>query len=330
MAAPAVFSENHTSSMNDGDIITPIMTTTQQGRNRALAPAFIQKQMQQAVAVGAMSYVYGLEAMKLKQVYQKLFDSFHGNPTSGLLPMVNDLVTGGNAYAILWDRSEDGQKTIKSRFTQKHDLLFHSGTHLTVSSLSTANQSTSVLADGRLLYSLAQNALKHGKKALSIEMAAYVDGKLPSGWNDDDLDNHILDGMWRLLNTAPIVDVADDIDDNDDYAAANQAATSTPERPLDWIFPGWVAYLLFGPRAVSGFKSSLFEVGDWPKNKRDGKGSDGGRAEQRKAAAAEADSVRLNTAGRGIPLTERKEIINIAQMEDRAEALANQSSLLAL
>jgi hypothetical protein len=157
--------------------------------------------------------------------------------------------------------------------------LFNSGTHLTVSSLLTANQSTSVLADGRLLYSLTQNALKHGKKALSIETAAYIDGKLPSGWNEDDLDNHILDGMWRLLNNAPVVDVADDVDDNDDDAAANQC-TSNTERPQDWIFPGWVAHLIFGPHAVSSFKSSLFEVGDWPKNKRDGKGSDGGRAER--------------------------------------------------
>jgi hypothetical protein len=34
-------------------------------------------------------------------------------------------------------------------------------------------------------------------------------------------------------------------------------------------------------------------------------------AEQRKAAAAEADSIRLNTAGRGIALSEWKELINI-------------------
>jgi hypothetical protein len=193
--------------------------------------------MKQAVTVGAMTYVY-VEVMKLKQVHQKLFYSFHGNPTSGLLPMVNDILSGGNAYAILWDRSEDGQKTIKSQFTQKHDMLFYSDTHLTVSSLSTENQNTLVLADGRLLYSLTRNALKHGKKALSIEMAAYIDGKLSSGWNDDDLDNHILDGMWRLLNNAPIVDAADDIDDNNDDAAANQEATSTPECPgLPLIWP---------------------------------------------------------------------------------------------
>jgi hypothetical protein len=41
-----------------------------------------------------------------------------------------------------------------------------------VSSLLTADQSTTVPVDGRLIFSLAQNALKHGKKALSIERAA--------------------------------------------------------------------------------------------------------------------------------------------------------------
>jgi hypothetical protein len=52
------------------------------------APAFVQKQLQTVIAVGAMTYVYGLESMKLKQVHQKLFDCYHGNPTSGNVPMV--------------------------------------------------------------------------------------------------------------------------------------------------------------------------------------------------------------------------------------------------
>jgi hypothetical protein len=184
-----------------------------------------------------------------------------------------------------------------------------------------------------LIYSLAQNALKHGKKALSIEMAVYVDGKLPSGWNDNDLDEHILNGMWTLLHNSPVVDLdedrhSEDADDNNDDAAASQAAPNFHEHPQDWVFPGWMAYLLFRPRAVSGFKSPLFELGDWPKNKKNG-GGNGGRAEQQKAAAAEADTVRLNTNGHGIALSERKELINIAQMEDCAEALTNQSNLLA-
>ena len=46
--------------------------------------------------------------------------------------------------------------------------------------------------------------------------------------------------------------------------------------------------------------------------------------------AAEA-ATRLNTADRGIPLgITKKDVINIAQLEDRADARAHESSLLAL
>jgi hypothetical protein len=117
------------------------------------APTFVQKQLQTVIAVGAMTYVYRLESMKLKQVHQKLFNCYHGNPTSGNVPMVNNLLKGEKAYAQLWDQPEDGQATIKSHFVQKNDVLYYSGTHITVGSLSTANQSTSVLAGGRLMYS---------------------------------------------------------------------------------------------------------------------------------------------------------------------------------
>jgi len=133
--------------------------------------------------------------------------------------------------------------------------------------------------------------------------------------NDDDLDKHILDEMWRLLYCSPVVQLdedrhSEDADDNDDDAAASQASLNVQERPQDWGFLGWIAYLLFGPHAISGFKSSLFEIGDWPKNKKNGSGGSGGRAEQRKAAAAEGDSIRLNTAGRGIALSERTERVD--------------------
>jgi len=97
----------------------------------------VQKQLQATIAVGSMTFVYGLESMKLKQVHQKL--CYHGNPTSGNVAMVNDLLKGENAYTQLWDQSEDKQATVKSRFMQKNDALFYSGTHITVGSLSTAH-----------------------------------------------------------------------------------------------------------------------------------------------------------------------------------------------
>jgi hypothetical protein len=61
---------------------------------------------------------------------------------------------------------------------------------------------------------------------------AYVDGKLPSGWNDDDLDHHILDGMLSMLQKPSFVNV--DGDDEDDKGNVGE----TVECPDGWIFPG--------------------------------------------------------------------------------------------
>jgi hypothetical protein len=44
-----------------------------------------------------------------------------------------------------------------------------------------------------------------------VEKSAYVDGKLPSGWNDNDLVEYILNGMWSLIGQCKVsVDVDGD------------------------------------------------------------------------------------------------------------------------
>ncbi len=113
-----------------------------------------------------------------------------------------------------------------------------------------------------------------------MEQSAYVDGKLPSGWNDEDLDHFVLNGMYTMLNRASSVNVdGDDEDDNGDV-------DETVERPDGWIFPGWFAYRLLGSHAHNDFRSPLFEVGDWDRNKRNGsKDSTGGRSDHQKALA---------------------------------------------
>ncbi len=73
-------------------------------RNKALASAALQKQMQTCIAVQCMSWVYFMEAMKLVQVHQKMFDAFNCNPTSGILPFLQDCLKGENAFKYLWDK----------------------------------------------------------------------------------------------------------------------------------------------------------------------------------------------------------------------------------
>jgi hypothetical protein len=104
-----------------------------------------------------------------------------------------------------------------------------------------------------------------------FEQSAYKDGKLPSGWNDDDLDDFILDGMWQMLTGAKVIDVEAEPQDNADDEAENEGVANDEgnfDRPESWIFQGWFAYRLFGPRAANNDGSTLFEVGDWVKNKR--------------------------------------------------------------
>ena len=236
--------------------------------------------------------------MKLQQVHQKLHDSYHGNPVAGMLPMVHDCIKGVGCFNALWDQldGENGTSLTLSRsMTQKDDVLYSAGSHFTVASLARANQSTPVIMDGRSIFSLAQSALKNGKKALSVEKSAYVDGKLPSGWNDNDLDQHILNGMWSMLQSRSSTLNVDG--DDEKKEPADEPAGATVERPETWFFSGWMAYRLLGPRAHNDFMSPLFEIGDWDRNKRtsegDSKGA-GGRADHRKALADQSNTIRMN------------------------------------
>ena len=229
-------------------------STTTRSRSKMLAPAAFQKQLQAAVAVHCLTWVHTLEQMKLVMVQKKLFDQFHGNGESGIISTVNDCIMGENAFASLWDKNEESSSlTLKTCYTQKEDVIYTAGTSFTVSSLSSANQSTQVLIDGQAIYTLAMNALKNGKKALSFEQSAYKDGKVPSGWNNDDLDDYILDGMWRMLTGAKVIDVEAEPQVNADDEAENEGVANdegNSDRPESWIFQGWFAYRLFGPTTM--------------------------------------------------------------------------------
>jgi hypothetical protein len=39
-----------------------------------------------------------MDQMKLQQVYQKLHESYHGNPVASVIPMVNDCIKGEGCF----------------------------------------------------------------------------------------------------------------------------------------------------------------------------------------------------------------------------------------
>ena len=72
--------------------------------------------------------------------------------------------------------------------------------------------------------------------------------------------------------------------DEDGGDEAEEEADEINQCPEGWIFPGQMAYRLFGPRAHADFQSSLFKVGGWMKNKCNGTGDNksSGQAEHHK------------------------------------------------
>ncbi len=86
---------------------------------------------------------------------------------------------------------------------------------------------------------------------------------------------------------------------------------------------------MIGVHAHADFRTPLFEVGDWMKNKR---GSDnGGLSEQQKALAEQTITIRLNSLDCGIPIrASKKEFELIAQAEIRADQCTHECNVLAL
>jgi hypothetical protein len=60
------------------------------------------------------------------------------------------------------------------------------------------------------------------------------------GWNGNDLDKFILDGMWRMLGKVCEPENGIDAKENNEEEVAEDGESS--ERPDSWIFPGQVAY----------------------------------------------------------------------------------------
>jgi hypothetical protein len=110
---------------------------------KSLAPAAFQRQIQTAIAVSCMTWMHALDQMKLQEVYQKLHESYHGNPVTGVIPMVNNCIKGKDCFRSLWDRS-DGTKngsptlTMKRCMMQKEDVLCNAGSAFTLVTLSTS------------------------------------------------------------------------------------------------------------------------------------------------------------------------------------------------
>jgi hypothetical protein len=126
------------------------------------------------------------------------------------------------------------------------------GKEMTYENLRYSTLNGKTLIPGRTLHCMALLTFQYGKKALAYAHAFLDSSKnLPSGEKEHDLLNHVLDEMYKeeIQGKKKIIDVLDEegasVDHNNDSNVFPEA-TPSEKRPDDWVFPGYVAFCLFG------------------------------------------------------------------------------------
>lgn len=176
-----------------------------------------------------MSWVYEIDAKKLTQVLQKLFDGFHGDPTNGTALMVKDYLEGAKAFESLWDQSNVSDTALPQSMLK----------------FVTRNQKIKFIYSWFCFY--------HVNICISYQSEKYR-------WVDDDtLDIFILDGMWEANHMIPEVELdGDDVGVEDDKCAAEVTTSDVPECLDEWTYTSWMAYHQFGPQAHQEEQSDCF------------------------------------------------------------------------
>lgn len=157
--------------------------------------------------------------MRLKSVHQKLFSFCNRKPTFGIIAKVNDLVKGFSACAQLWDQSENRKLIVILSLA----IFWYSQ-----SGFPAANQSMSVVADGKLVmpkmiwsmgkraYRLKLQCHQAGMTMISMSISLMV-GKESSSWYSCSCFG------WRRK--------LEDSNDNEDEVSASQVVPNIHDCP---------------------------------------------------------------------------------------------------
>ena len=189
------------------------------------------KELQRVIAV--FCHDSNCEDMTAKDQERILYETFHGQ--NGKASQLELLVKGSNPYLKLYDelpcQSElhPESDVIVQRCLKKicspnggtKQLLTGPNQAINVGTLRCSTRTGQLLTSGRLLLSMAKDAIRHGKKALSFAHRYLSDGKLPSGKTLDDLLHFVRQEMWVA-------------DGNDETTLTDQ-----------WIFPGYISFVIF-------------------------------------------------------------------------------------
>jgi hypothetical protein len=210
--------------------------------------------------------------------HYQLVHGFSDDKDEDTVSMVDLLMTGKGQFSGLYDtddlvinaatneeRNEGVQLILKPSMSRHFKKRLTVGDEITKALIEQACLTRKGLLTGRTLKKQADAVLRNGKKALSIAVK-YLDkeGKPPSGTTIEDYENHILDGMFKLLSGKFDLQGEKESNDNDDNdnEGGDEEDGAGGGRKASWMFHGWIAFLLTGPMAPKEYQSDLWAEKD--------------------------------------------------------------------
>lgn len=197
---------------------------------------------------------------------QMMHDNYHGvvekpHILAHAWMFTQGMTTANRKFASIMERSiVDGRTRLKQEATQETDYAF------TVSEIPFEGDNSRTITllllrrkgiNSTFFFSLqsvekyAETAVKYCKSATAFGCKLLqADGSLPSGWNRQDFFDKVLDHMYIEIKNEP--------DAKKTKSGEEREALLSTERPPKWVFPGFMAFVAFGPLAESeDLKSNL-------------------------------------------------------------------------
>jgi hypothetical protein len=255
---------------NSADFVSPLsspestcsLASRMPSSDIEIATQKVLKQCQYLICYICYELMFGRKTMNKKNMGNALYENYHGIPDKPHVLHQAWLFTQGKGkFSGAMNRSDDdGYLRLLPELTQENDFSFiineiktyeDKNLVITLAMLKRKSLNSECIFSMRSIQSYAETAVKNCKLATSFgKPFIKSDGSLPSGWSRLDFLNKVLDLMYDKIRNEP---KSKKIESGEEREVVLSAT-----RPKQWIFNGYMAFVLYGPLAFdTNLKSNL-------------------------------------------------------------------------
>jgi hypothetical protein len=286
--------------------------------------ASLRDELRRTVALKCLSNIYGREGMGLNQQHTYLEEHFHGEKKKGIISHLDQLCTAQGDYAELYEKTNKDQ--LKYLYTQSNSHLYFAGEHIVRDVLERVNFNGSQLCNGRYLKEQSAKTLRTVRKACTrVRQWVNEDGTPKKNGNRtiEEICELLLDDMYEFLKGKQNMDEEKVEDSGTEDLELNEdtGEDTTTGRPANWIFHGYMAFVLFGPLATESRRLDFLLNGDPPACNKKSHGRANRKKEPKQVKVPH--NITLSDNG-GMTLGERVQLASLELQYSRVDQEARQ------